>query len=258
MADERLSPKDIELLIASGDLTQDDLALLYQSGDRRGWATAMKLMEQAGKGPDVKAAPLMPPMAVKGMTTIADFIGAATGLPLGGGRKAPSAPKSGPTAKPSTPFVPGGSKTAPSGASTGPRNGSNFERHGNVTSPGPDAHKGGGGPSRPDSPPYNPLDDKRKLDVGPRPGQPDRRQMYEEMKAGIPDPSAVKKAKSYFNTNRQSPSSDFDEAGKRDAMFGGLNQAGDKYVPPNKRGPLSKKDLEQMIANMLRISETMK
>lgn len=278
MADTRLTPEEMKLLIESGDLTHDDLAQMYREGDKRGWATGMKLMEQAGKGPEMMGNMPAPP----GIRSIVDFAAYSLGIPFSGRGGVPRKA----SASSSQPAQPSAPPKAPSRPAQAPPRGSNLERHGNVTRPGPDAHKGGGGPSRPSGPVDNPLDradtmkgpagnpdnyrtlpgkarpgqatkapDRRKVDLGP-PGD-ERRKMYEEMKAGIPDPPAVRQARARANATRQSPSSDFDEADKRAAAFGGVNQAKDGYVPLKDRAkkPLSKKEIEQMIQNILNLRD---
>lgn len=164
-----------------------------------------------------------------------------------------------------------------------PQNSTNLERHGNVTNPGPDAHKGGGGPSRPSGPPpRNPAnetsgfkgplgDDSNYRDVKPTPGptksvgaqlnSSDRRsasrnsEMYEAMKAGLPDASNERKLRNVIDSSRKPPTAAFDEADKRKVEFGGLNPSSTGYRRPQDRKPLSKREIEQLIQNILSLSK---
>jgi hypothetical protein len=55
--------------------------------------------------------------------------------------------------------------------------------------------------------------------------------------------------------SRTTPTHRFDEADKRKVEFGGLNASSTGYTRPQDRKPLSKKQIDQLVANILKLAE---
>jgi hypothetical protein len=186
---------------------------------------------------EVSAAPLMPPIAAQSIAAAPTLLGmAGRALGIGGGTKAASGAGRPPAA---------------------PRKGSNFERHGNLTSPGPDAHKGGGGPSRPS--PGAKVDNHADR---PSPGKttpPERRVGDRRKTSRIGDDVTDRRYAELRNLFGGQPgkrlppgSAGFDEAEKRKVMFGGLGPNRKGYGS-GKRSPLSKKEIQHIIDNIMKM-----
>jgi len=279
MADTRLTPEDIELLVEAGDITQDNMADLLP--DMRDAHIAINAMQKYGQDPmgaESTAAVMGGGLASK---LVAPAIGKATGAMKNitsgmGGLKGTAAQMgvdaigqslglpwyiTGPiSAKVGGMFNKGpvsGPKPAPS-RHAAPKKPSNLIRQGNVTNPGPG---GTGSPSTPSKgakttwnqdPSETPKPSvERRSPGGERFVRPNVspaavegfNKRHDELldKFGGTKGKAVgvrspDKAHSGSGLKRQSPTEDFDEADKREVMFGG---AGDMSKPKD-RGPIKK------------------
>jgi hypothetical protein len=261
MPGERFTPDEIKQLIASGELTSADLSLLHPSDKQVAIGEFMK------QPTEVMGGMPMPPQgaaAINAAGSVGKMI--MTGLGFGSSK---------PSGKPPA----------------GPQRPSNVEKHGNLTNPGPDAHKGGGGPSRPSGPTPNPLERPKGGFTGPtgreesyrtlpgkreakRPGSGDE---TDSRISGLPPsdrrspdrPADVagmsdvrddqyRKLLEKFGGkpgSRTTPTHRFDEADKRKVEFGGLNASSTGYTRPQDRKPLSKKQIDQLVANILKLAE---
>lgn len=280
MPGDRFTPDEITQLVESGELNASDLPLLHPADAKIAMPLLTRRDIDASGG--VMGEPLMPPGMVKAISA-APNIGKAIMTALGMG-STPSKPTTGPAPGQRRAPVMGsrvyGPKDNPSQRPPAkPYNPPNLERHGNLTRPGPDASRGGGGPSSPNrstNPPRNPAeettgfkgpvgDDSFYKDV-PRVSRPiksvgaelnrgDRRsglresEMYREMKAGLPDTPGGKRIRNVIDAKRQPPTAAFDETDKRKVMFGGIGAKG----PINERKPLSKKQVEELIQQLLKM-----
>lgn len=249
---DRFTPDELKQLIAMGELKTEDIGLLHPHDQR----VAISMMPPDSFG-EAMGAPLMPPIAAQSIASAPSLLGmAGRALGIGGGAKAASGTK------------------PPSRPPTGRQGPSNLERHGNLTRPGPDAHKGGGGPSRPSpegGPIRNPANEPPGF-KGPTGDDanfktlPNRAQTPPERRAGdrrktprIGDEVTDRRyaeLRSLFGGQpgkRLPPSSaGFDEAEKRKVMFGGLGPGSDQYRS-GKRSPLSPQEIKRIIDNIMKM-----
>jgi hypothetical protein len=248
MGDE-FTPEELQLLIASGELTEADIPYL-STRDR---LTAGKMLFDAGKM-DVKgnmplpgagmlsgamgavrgaASKLPAPSLPSGIGSLAaqmgiDAIGQKLGIPWwitgpishkvgrmgGGGGKAPApSPSTIPSKAPNSLQGPPSPPPPKLGQASTPRaDPPNLQRQGNLTNPGP---AGPGSPSTPSGKVPNPL-----------------------------EPA----------TSRQSPLTSFDEADKKKVMFGGVGGTREgKYLKPAERKGLTSQQIQQLIDQIMGI-----